>query len=367
MAEGNRFEPLITALCKYTQISIIIKGSPDPDALAGSLALSLLAEELGIPAKIYTEAPLSLRQNKIMVKKLKIALHPLTAHPQEIAAGHGYCVVDHQDSSVPSLPKEMPCIVHIDHHKKIDPQPEALFRIVGENAGACSTIFTELLFGGHTVLKKSAQKRLAGALVLGILTDTDNLEHGGAADRRAVEILTQFAGSKAVASIRDLGGADDAKEWLALAEDKARQHGTWLLSGIGFIPAAHRDNIALAADALLARHPEYATVVVYAAIEDQKRHTITLDASLRTRKEKCDLDRIIKKITPQGGARRYKGAFQSPLDFFRFCPDRKLLWELIEESTENALTQARASFGRSTLLPRLKRSSKAIRSLFRLK
>ncbi len=95
-----------------------------------------------------------------------------------------------------------------------------------------------------------------------------------------------------------------------------------------------RDLIALIGDFLLNRE-DISKVIVFSIIE--KKDSLILDASIRTKKEKFNINSFIKKITASGGARNFKGAFQINLDYFRFCPDRKMLWDLIYVTTLEAI------------------------------
>ena len=74
---------------------------------------------------------------------------------------------------------------------------------------------------------------------------------------------------------------------------------------------------------------------MFALIE--KKEGLTLAASLRTASKRFDLNRFIKRITSEGGARAFKGAFQVDLDYFRYCPDRELLWKIVHMTTVEAL------------------------------
>jgi nanoRNase/pAp phosphatase (c-di-AMP/oligoRNAs hydrolase) len=114
----------------------------------------------------------------------------------------------------------------------------------------------------------------------------------------------------------------------------------WNIYGIGYIDVDQRDSIAITADLLL-KKPDNETVVVYALVEDKRKEEIFLDVSFRSRSENLDINALIKSITPTGGGRQYKGAYQINLDYFKVCPDKELLWRVVESTTIERLKKSR--------------------------
>jgi nanoRNase/pAp phosphatase (c-di-AMP/oligoRNAs hydrolase) len=106
----------------------------------------------------------------------------------------------------------------------------------------------------------------------------------------------------------------------------------WLIAGIGFVEASKRDAIALIADFLLEKE-NASLVAVFAAVESDSTRGLMLDVSVRVREETFNLDSLIKQINPNGGARKFKGAYQINLDYFKGCPDRNRLWEVVNATT----------------------------------
>ena len=54
-----------------------------------------------------------------------------------------------------------------------------------------------------------------------------------------------------------------------------------------------------------------------------------------------NLNDVIKAITAEGGARKFKGAYQINMDYFSRCPDRALLWDVIRLTTIEVLKKSR--------------------------
>ena len=114
----------------------------------------------------------------------------------------------------------------------------------------------------------------------------------------------------------------------------------WLFADIGFIDESIRDSIAIIADFLVQRI-NCMMVVVFAVVENKTRKTLRLDASFRSDNESFDLNKLIKQISPSGGGRKYKGAYQVDLNYFADCPDKELLWESIDCTTRSKLKHLR--------------------------
>ena len=74
-------------------------------------------------------------------------------------------------------------------------------------------------------------------------------------------------------------------------------------------------------------------MAVFAAVESDSTKGMMLDVSVRVREETFNLDSLIKQINPNGGARKFKGAYQINLDYFKDCPDRNRLWEVVNATT----------------------------------
>ena len=61
-------------LLQYSRLLIVIKGSPDPDALASTFALKVLCDFLNVESIISATTSLSLPQNKALVSQLHIPI-----------------------------------------------------------------------------------------------------------------------------------------------------------------------------------------------------------------------------------------------------------------------------------------------------
>lgn len=143
---------------------------PDPDAIATALALQFLAESLyGIRSRIVYQGIIGRMENRAMVHLLKIPIHKV--RPSDIKKYDHAALIDTQPEfeNNPYPPQRKATLV-IDQHPYVK-KPYAALAIVDTECGATSVILTQaLLQSGLEIPKK-----VATALVYGILSDTLNL------------------------------------------------------------------------------------------------------------------------------------------------------------------------------------------------
>lgn len=353
---------LVKSLEQYRRILILIKGSPDPDAIASSFAMSAICAELGITASIVAEKKLSLQENRNFVSRLKI---PLTYIPPEpdLNDFDAYIVTDSQSPLAPGITGKLPCAAFIDHHEPGGEDIEAGFMIQDTNVGSTSTIIALLLRDLGRDLDPGVMAAVSTALVYGIYTDTDKYSHAGTLDYEALDYLSKYSDAGLFTTISSTHLSKTTLQLLKKAITHGEIHKNWLITGVGYVDAEHRDSIAIIADFLIRREKTEA-VVVFAIIEDPKRNRIALDASLRSSREQIDLNEIIRGITPEGGARKFKGAYQIQLDYFRHCPDRGLLWKLVEITTVDLLKRSRDELYITELKGFYRKFRKRVRDFF---
>ena len=331
---------LMSSLVQYESIMTIIKGSPDPDAIASSYAVNKICEKLGVKNSIFSEKKLSLPQNKALVDKLDIPIR--FKIPDDVSTYDSYMIFDHQSARVEIISEKLPCAVHIDHHENMDDTVECTFRLIRTDSGSTSTLIALLLQELDHELEAHTMKKICTALMYGIETDTDHYAHAGDLDYRAIEFLSRFSDSSVIKKINGIALSKETVTLLWKALENLQIYKDWLITGIGFVKESNRDSIAIIADFILKRE-DSPTVVVFAAIEQEKRRGLTLDASFRSIDENTNLNGIIKEITANGGGRKYKGAFQIDMDFFSHCPDKEILWNMINITTIAALKKSRDS------------------------
>jgi nanoRNase/pAp phosphatase (c-di-AMP/oligoRNAs hydrolase) len=342
---------------------IIIKGSPDPDSIASSFALLRLCRMQGLRAEIIAMAPPSLPQNRAIIRDLHIPL--LTVKTTPGTGGWGaYAVLDHQSAEVKGVSGKIPCALHIDHHEKSVGETPVSFSVNSTDAGSVSTIMALVFRELGAPLADAEGMRLATALQLGIMTDTGNLAHASDLDRQALAYLADYLDREALSRLSGISAYRQTLGLLDTAVGNGESYRDWFITGIGFINETSRDSIAILADMLLER--EYGTtVVVFAAVEKNGGRGLTLDASFRTKNETLDLNGFIKEITADGGASRFKGAYQVTMDYFAACPAKDDLWNVIRSTTHEIVKKKRDSIRIIELKGVYNRIRSRIRDIFK--
>lgn len=328
----------LSSVKKYKKIMIIIQGSPDPDAIASSFAIKELLKNLSIDSEIFASKKISLSQNRAFVKFLNIPMKVVkTLQPENFEA---YIVTDFQSNRVKEVSGRIPCAAHIDHHQKDPERLPADFSLIRTESGSSSTLVTLILKNIGITLSENQCRAVSTALMFGIQTDTDSYQHTGDLDLEALGFLSSRADMDI---INRLNGIPMSGPTLSFY-NRALEHGTvykeWGFYGIGYIDITQRDSLAIAADLIL-KKSGLKTIAVYSIVMDTGKQELFLDVSLRTRSSSLDLNSLIKKITPTGGGRVYKGAYQIKLDYFRHTPDRDALWNTVETATLDWLKKSR--------------------------
>jgi nanoRNase/pAp phosphatase (c-di-AMP/oligoRNAs hydrolase) len=332
---------LLLALEGISKILIIIKGSPDPDVLASSFALHTLCEWKGINATIISPMEISLPQNRELVQKLDIPVHFIKKiySPDEY---DGYAVLDHQLAWIDDIGVKIPCLIHIDHHTPGEDRIEPKFKFISDEVGAVSTIFAGILRTLNPDISRDLFTRVMTALFYGIKIDTDNFRLAQDEDVETADWLKSRADQQFITNMGNIPYSEETITIISKAIMNSYFYKDWLLCGVGYIPEKHRDSIAVAADYMIENEDVFA-VVVFALIENNI-DKLYLDASIRAREESFNLNKFIKYISPEGGARSFKGAFQVPLSFFRRTPNRTQLWNIVRETTIERFVHARDHF-----------------------
>lgn len=349
-------------LKKYKHILLLIKGSPDPDAIAVCFAIHEICHVHGIRSTIASSKPISLTQNREIIRLLEIPLTIIDRH-FKYDAFDAYGIADYQSAYYESIGTTLPCAFHIDHHSAIKDTITPEFTLINPESGSTSTLMALMLKEMHIELDQRILTRIATALILGIETDTDQYTHAAPIDYEAVEFLSRYSNTAIIQKISSIPISKKILQLLNLGEANKFFYKDWLCAGLGYCEAKNRDAIAIVADLLIKKEKCHA-VIVYALIEDDSTQSLTLDASFRTNDKSLNVNEIIKRITPSGGGRQFKGAYQINMDYFIFAPDRDLLWRLIELTTTDLLQNSRDNLYYTELKGLMERIKNRLKKLF---
>ena len=333
---GSRNLKTIFESLNHKPVAFLIRGSPDPDAIASSLALLSFYQDLGGSGQIYREDYISHSANKVMINILDIKIQEIKFKDLDTEY---YVIVDHSNPHIDGHAISK-CILHIDHHKEHkeegkDENKLSNAQIIEYDAGACSSIVTKLLDEAEFFSSGNASvSQVATALTYGIKTDTDNFDAARPKDYDALKILSLYSNRESLQKITrsriSTQTADVLKK--ALSAEKTDQN--WLYAGVGFLQSTYRDSIASVADELL-RRTGIDHVLVYAIIE--KSGSAMVEGSVRSIDPGFDMEGFVKDFSDNSGGRKYKGGFQIPLGFWASCPNQEMLEEFVRSTLEGKL------------------------------
>lgn len=318
------------------RLLICIKGYPDPDNIATSLALSYMGNQFEIQSTIVHFEQISHHENRALVKKLDLDIEEYS--DQFDYSGYDYFAInDSQNTELPiKLPETCELLVFVDHHKRLG-TVKGQFVDIRESVGSTSAIYGEYLrdsrfnFSGDSF----EESKIATALMHGVRSDTDNFVNATPLDYSASEFLSRFVDKDLLSLISRQSIPAKTMDLMQIALQRKDIRGTFMFSGVGYVREEDRDGIGQCADYLLHREG-IDTVIVYGVVGGE-----FVDGSLRTKSHTLDPDKWIKDVFGQdqhgvyyGGGRKDKGGFQIPLGVFGKCSDRELLWILIKKTID---------------------------------
>jgi nanoRNase/pAp phosphatase (c-di-AMP/oligoRNAs hydrolase) len=278
---GSRSQRLQRTLRSIDEsLAIVTHDNPDPDAIASAVALTELAERVGLECEVVYYGEISHQENRAFVNVLDLELTNLD---DDVAPdANGIALVDHARPSVnDQLPPDTAVDVLIDHHPPRG-SIRARFADVRTDVGSTSTILVDHLSRlGHPI-----DETLATALLYGVRIDTDGFTREvSVADYEAVGRLITAVDESAMSTIESPSVSAATLETLARAVRNREVRGRVLTAGVG--PNADRDAIAQAADRLLDLE-DVETTLVYGYTEE------TIFASARARGAEVDLGETLR-------------------------------------------------------------------------
>lgn len=335
MNTDTPLERLKALFRNHDRLAVWSPGSPDPDFLASAEVLRQMGGEMNCRVVILGAKPLSLEVNRRLIRDFSIPYRMVRSADFETVKG--LILVDYPREVLPEGASTIPLLLHIDHHRPGDGNGDELVRILDSDAGAVSTMVTEWLRDCGESWCEKILKVCATPLYYAIQADTDSLLHAGERDRVASEFLKPMCDESWLKKNLRLRLDSFQRERLKWGIERSLVEEGVLYCGLGILPSTDRDLIAISAD-LLSKRKGVELTSVYALI--QGKDQLTLDVSLRTRKRHVDLFRLIRRITSEGGARHFKGAYQINLDYFLPSVQSDELWNVVDFTTRKQIRKA---------------------------
>lgn len=308
------------------RFGIILHNNPDPDTMAGGLALKRIAENHGVEADLLYSGRITHQENRAMVNLLDIELHRL---PDEDRDGflETYDTTAFVEHSIPGENNPLsegfhPTIV-LDHHEVELDTVDADFVEIRTDAGSVSTILTKYIQD----LDLSIDDKLAAALLYGIRVDTNQFKRNThTSDLTAAAFLNPWANRELLDRLETPPMSPETLDVLGKAIRKRALVGSYLISNVGM--TQEKDALSQAADYLL-QLEGISTVLVYAITED------TIQVSARNKDFRLNIGDVLKEafsdIGSAGGHSSMAGA-QIPIEVFGDVMETQALLRLVEES-----------------------------------
>ncbi|WP_456395194.1 DHH family phosphoesterase [Thermococcus sp.] len=318
-------------------IAIIVHDNPDPDALSSAMALSVIAQNVGLKTRIFYGGEITHHENRAFVNLLGIDLRRVSRGSYELKRFPFIALVDCQpNGNLTVLEAEdiKKVKIIIDHHQILQHLRDVLqgdvFLDIRPDVHASASIMAEYL----RMLGMDMTETLATGLFYGIYVDTKKFSKLGHTDLKAVEFLTRKVNYELLDKIEHPDISTETAEILARAIMNRRIYKNILISNVGFVRS--RDAIAESADFLL-RLEGITTVLVFGIVDDR------IEISARTRDVRVNIGKVLKEAfggIGSGGGHSQMGGARIPLGIFTLAKDKSSLLRLAEEAITEKFLEA---------------------------
>lgn len=312
-----------------SRIAILVHDNPDPDAVSSAAALAQLAEKEGVETEIMYAGEIGRDENRALVNLLGTSMTRVDVITKHILRTFKtIALVDVSNLSyVSALTADRTPDIIIDHHQH-ERGLNASFVDLRTSLGSTAAIMTQYLrLAGIT-----PDKKLATALLYGIMTDTAEFTRGMSPDDiMAVNYLVPLSDQELLEKIKSPAVSLDTADALAIAiknRDFARDV---LISTAGVI--GNRDAIPQACEYLL-NLEGVSTAFVFAIVNEN----IVINA--RTKDVRMNVADVMKRafgdLGSTGGHPTSAGA-TIPLGVFSGTQDEDMLISMVRDSVNRRL------------------------------
>lgn len=332
MFDINKFEAL---LAKSKRAAIFTHPFPDPDAIGSMMAIRWILSKYGVQSKSYYTGTISHPQNRSMVNLLDPELELLD----------NYCaepdIINILVDTVPNNVNLNECSsinfdLIIDHHKD-SPSNDFEGIYINLKAGStCATVYSLLeQLDLHFDEDNQLDNKVATAMMVGIITDTENLMSDDCSDYE-FEAWSKLFPFRDSVLLKQIVNFERPKFWIdskATACSKAIVEESTGVVGMGIIPAKHRDMVADMADEMVTWE-DINTAVVFALVEGTR-----IEGCVRTKASSVSVPALCQDLGGKygkGGGKLGKGAYRYDLGGAGLDEDddeeiKQQSWELFEK------------------------------------
>lgn len=317
------------------KLAIWMHETPDPDAIGAALGLAWLVKaKWGIMSDIFYNGGISHPENKSLMNVLNLSFKTQEDYLKNKETLYPHTAVVDGSPSRTGLPtKELDHIdIMIDHHRaKVD---ESKFvYLLNQQAGSSACLIYQIIQELGLDMKPEDETQ-ATALLMGIITDTNNLlsENSTDKDNEAFIYFRERANLAHLKEIQSYPIPSYYFDYQAIASDldnKVEVNGA-LVSFLGSVNEQKKDVLAYLSDSFLRKEGVDTSVVVAIIGTD-------MQASIRSRKVSLDVNEFAKKIFGQeyAGGKRGAGAAKVPMGYFSITEDASEFKEDIIELAKN--------------------------------
>lgn len=311
------------------RIAIVTPRNPDPDTLAGGVAIQAIADHLGVEAHIRYQDEMGHQENRAFANLLGIDLEVFT----------DIDTVREEYDTIALLGRledlDGPVEVLFDHETHDEDEPEAEFSDIRTNVASLSTILTKYVQEFDMAISES----VATALLYGIRSETfDFKRETSPADLTAAAYLYPFADHDILEQVESPSLSAETFDVLAEAITSREVQGSHLISNAGFIHT--QEALAQAAQQLL--NLEGITTAAVFGIDDETIHIEAHSKDIR-----MDIGSILEDAVEEVGevaGHSTKASATIPLGIFTGLEpdegDREAFLDLVEEAVKSKLFTA---------------------------
>jgi nanoRNase/pAp phosphatase (c-di-AMP/oligoRNAs hydrolase) len=306
-----------------------VHNNPDPDAIGAAVGMrEIYRRYLGIDSRIVFGGIVGRAENRTMLRLLRIEIVPASK------VSYDDCdlltLVDTQPGmGHTAIPRERVPEVVIDHHPSRELPPGVLYRDVGRDVGATSTIVADFFLSNGVPLPRP----VATALLYGIKSDTHDLsDEATPHDLQVYQRLFSFADASAMAQIERARVPRSYYSIFLRAIQNAKIYDTACVSHLGKID--HPDMVAEMADFIL-RCEDLRWSMVTGVYQN------TLHLSVRSLDRNAHAGRVARRavgVMGTAGGHGYMAGGQIPLGE----ADRKTRKEVLQAVTDLFLDAVKA-------------------------
>lgn len=314
------------------KLAILIHDNPDPDAVSSAAALAELAKKDGVEAEIMYAGEIGRDENRALVNLLGTKLTRVDVITKHILRTFKtIALVDVSNLSyVSALTADRTPQIIIDHHLH-DRSLNADFLDLRTSSGSTAAIMTQYL----QLAGIAPDKKLASALLYGIMTDTAEFTRGMSPDDiMAVNYLVPLSDQELLEKVKSPSVSLETADALSVAIQNRDLVRDVLISTAGVI--GNRDAIPQACEYLL-KLEGVSTTFVFAIVNEN----IIINA--RTKDVRMNVADVMKRgfgdLGSTGGHPTSAGA-TVPLGVFSGTQDEQMLISLVKDSVTRRLLQA---------------------------